>query len=294
MTKQSGAKDNSGPYLPDPSVRENAWISDYEQVYGDFLKDPDGFWEKIAGELEWFRKWDQVKVLEHPYARWFEGGQLNEERVLTYRQLYRQVMRFANGLKKLGIKKGDRICFYIGAVHSVVYAGFGSQALHARIIDAEAKMVITADVGIRRGKRINLKSIVDEAVVNAPTVENIVVLNRSQPHLELYSEMEVDFYEIMEGVESECPAEVMDAEDPLHGCGGSTFHPLYLRYHRSGKGNCTYLWRVCGGMRWERTTRQNISLILRIVMCTGVLLIQDGLQGTVISSMVRFQSVQPV
>ncbi len=279
MTEHSGAKDKGGPYLPDPSVRENAWISDYEEAYGDFLKDPDGFWEKIAGELDWFRKWDQVKVWEHPDARWFEGGKLNityncldrhvlngnrnkvalmwrgdggEERVLTYRQLYREVMRFANALKKLGIRKGDRICFYmpfvpeeviailacarIGAVHSVVYAGFGSQALHARIIDAEAKMVITADVSMRRGKRINLKSIVDEAVVNAPTVENIVVLNRSLPRVELYSEMEVDFYEIMEGVESECPAEVMDAEDPL-----------FILYTSGTTGPAKGIVHTCGG-----------------------------------------------
>jgi len=140
-------------------------------------------------------------------------------------------MRFANALKKLGVRKGDTVCLYmpmvpehivailacarIGAIHSIVYGGFGAAALNARIRDAKAKIVITADVGYRRGKQITLKSIVDEAVVNAPSVERIIVLRRTKPSLELISEMEDDFYEIMEGVDPTCAPEVMDAEDPL-------------------------------------------------------------------------------
>lgn len=158
-------------------------------------------------------------------------GEDGEEEVYTYRQLYRAVMKFANALKKLGVSKGDRVCLYmplvpeqviamlacarIGAVHSIVYAGFGSEALNTRIRDAEAKLVITADVGIRRGKTIPLRSIVDEAVKNAPSVEKIVVLCREKCSVELYSEMEVDYYAIQEGVPDECPPEEMDSEDPL-------------------------------------------------------------------------------
>lgn len=158
-------------------------------------------------------------------------GENGEEEVYTYRQLYRAVMKFANALKRLGITKGDRICLYmplvpeqviamlacarIGAVHSIVYAGFGSEALNTRIRDAEAKLVITADVGIRRGKTIPLRSIVDEAVKNAPSVEKIIVLCREKCPVELYSEMELDYYAIQEGVADECPPEEMDSEDPL-------------------------------------------------------------------------------
>ncbi|HOW05646.1 acetate--CoA ligase [Methanospirillum hungatei] len=158
-------------------------------------------------------------------------GEQKKEEIYTYRQLYRAVMRFANALKKLGVQKGDRICLYmplvpehiiamlacarIGAVHSIVYAGFGAEALHARIRDAQAKIVITADVGVRRGKLIPLRSIVDDAVKNSPSVEKIVVLSRERCPVELYSEMEVDFYAIQEGVSEECPPEEMDSEDPL-------------------------------------------------------------------------------
>ncbi|PKL59862.1 MAG: acetyl-coenzyme A synthetase, partial [Methanomicrobiales archaeon HGW-Methanomicrobiales-4] len=158
-------------------------------------------------------------------------GENGKEEVFTYRQLLRAVMRFANALKKIGVNKGDRVCLYmplvpehviamlacarIGAVHSVIYAGFGAEALHSRIRDAQAKVVITADVGYRRGKSLSLRSIVDDAVRNSSCVEKVIVLSRERAPLELYSEMEVDFYSIQEGVDDECPPEEMDAEDPL-------------------------------------------------------------------------------
>jgi len=245
-------------HLPDPSVREGARIKDYEEAYRVYLSDPEGFWERIAGELEWSHPWERVLEWDYPHARWFPGANLNittncldrhvsgvhrskvaliwrgesgEERVLTYRMLHREVMRFANGLKRLGIKKGDTVCFYmplvpehvvailacarIGAVHTIVYAGFGAGALNLRIRDAGAKVVITADAGFRRGRQIPLKSIVDKAVVGASSVEHIIVLRRTEPSSELYSEMEVDFYELMEGVEDRCEPEEMAADDPL-------------------------------------------------------------------------------
>jgi acetyl-CoA synthetase len=259
MSENFDVKLETRTYQPDSYYREQSWMGAWETAYQRFLDDPEGFWADIAKELEWFRPWEKVREWNHPYARWFTGAKLNitcncldrhalgdrknkvaliwrgeedgNERVLTYRQLHRQVMRFANALKRMGVGKGDAICIYmplvpehivailacarIGAVHTVVYGGFGASALNARIRDANAKLVITADVGYRRGKRVALKTIVDEAVVNAPSVERIVVLRRASPQLELYSEMEVDFYEIMKGADMVCEPEVMDAEDPL-------------------------------------------------------------------------------
>jgi len=246
-------------YIPDPSYKQNAWTKDYTAAYREFLADPDGFWEKQAHHFDWIGKWDKVLEWNYPYAKWFVNAKLNitancldrhvnnhrrnkvaliwkgeegEERIFTYKKLFQEVCRFANGLKKLGVQKGDRVCIYmplvpeqiismlacarIGAVHSVVFGGFGVQALNMRIKDAEAKVVITADVTIRRGKTIPLKTIVEEAIINAPSVEKVVVLSREmeQP-VELHTEMEVDYYGLLDGVSSTCPAEVMDAEDPL-------------------------------------------------------------------------------
>jgi acetyl-CoA synthetase len=259
MSEKFDVKLETRTYQPDSIYREQSWMGDWETAYRRFLDDPEGFWAGIAGELEWFRPWEKVRVWNHPYAQWFAGAKLNittncldrhalgdrknkvaliwrgeedgNERVLTYRQLHRQVMRFACALKSMGVGRGDAVCIYmplvpehivailacarIGAVHTVVYGGFGASALNARIRDANAKLVITADVGYRRGKRVALKTIVDEAVVNAPSVERIVVLRRASPQLELYSEMEVDFHEIMKGADMFCEPAVMDAEDPL-------------------------------------------------------------------------------
>ncbi len=246
-------------YTPDPSYKQNAWTKDYQAAYREFLADPDGFWEKQAHHFDWMRKWDKVLEWNYPYAKWFVNAKLNitancldrhvnnhrrnkvaliwkgeegEERIFTYKMLFQEVCRFANGLKKLGVQRGDRVCIYmplvpeqiiamlacarIGAVHSVVFGGFGVQALNMRIKDAEARIVITADVTIRRGKSIPLKTIVEEAIINAPSVDKVVVLcrDKEQP-VELHKEMEIDYYELLEGVSSVCPAEEMDAEDPL-------------------------------------------------------------------------------
>ncbi|MDO5844963.1 MAG: acetate--CoA ligase [Methanocorpusculum sp.] len=153
------------------------------------------------------------------------------ERVYTYRQLLSLVMRFANALKNLGVEKGDRVCLYmpfipehviailacarIGAVHNIVYGGFGADALRTRINDSGAKIVITSDVNYRRGKTIMLKSIVDKAIKNSSCVEKVIVLRRSGLNLELVPEKEVDYYEILKAADPVCEPERMDAEDPL-------------------------------------------------------------------------------
>ncbi|QSZ67512.1 acetate--CoA ligase [Methanofollis aquaemaris] len=244
---------------PDPAYLETSALGPWKQAYRRYLDDPDGFWAQYAGELEWIEPWDRVKEWEYPYARWFVNGKLNittncldrhaagerrnkvaliwrgeeegVERVLTYRQLHRQVMRFAGALKNLGVGRGDVVCIYmplvpeqivailacarIGAVHSVVYGGFGAGALNARIRDAGAKIVVTADVGYRRGTRVPLKTIVGEAVRNAPSIEKVIVLRRTVPHVALHPEMEIDFQECMAAAPSHVDPEVMDAEDPL-------------------------------------------------------------------------------
>jgi acetyl-CoA synthetase len=245
-------------YTPDPQYKKNAWMGDYQKSYKKFLANPDAFWAKIATELDWKRPWSTVKEWNYPYAKWFLNAQLNitencldrhvnnqrrnkaaliwrgeagAERIFTYQQLLSKVMRFANALKKIGVKKGDRVCIYmplvpeqvismlacarIGAVHSVVFAGFGPAALNMRIQDASAKVVITADISVRRGKTIQLKSIVEEALINAPSVEHVIVLRRQDRPVDLRPGLELDFNEIMENASQECPAEVMEAEDPL-------------------------------------------------------------------------------
>ncbi|MCX6700742.1 MAG: acetate--CoA ligase [Methanomicrobiales archaeon] len=179
-------------------------------------------------------------------------GENGAEKIYTYQQLLSCVMRFANVLKKIGVTKGDRVCIYmplvpeqviamlacarIGAVHSVVFGGFGAAALNMRIQDAEAKVVITADVSIRRGKVIQLKSIVEEAIINSSSVEHVIVLRRQSPQVELRPNLELDFYEMMRGVPAECPAEVMDAEDTL-----------FTLYTSGSTGKPKGIVHTCGG-----------------------------------------------
>jgi acetyl-CoA synthetase len=291
MAEDFDVKFTEKHYTPDPSYRQNSWLGDYSQAYEEFRKDPDAFWDKIAQELHWFSPYAKVKEWNFPYARWFIGGKTNityncldrhvlnarrnkvaliwrgeddSERIYTYRQLFREVNRVANGLKNLGVTRGDRVCIYmpmvpeqiismlacarIGAVHSVVFGGFGAAALNSRITGAAAKVVITADVTFRRGKSIPLKHIIEEAIINAPSVEHVVVLRRerNQP-VEIHREMEIDFYEMIKGASHECEPEVMDAEDPLfilytsgstgapkgivHTCGGYMVGTYYTTKH---------------------------------------------------------------
>ena len=279
MTETFAVKLGEKCYLPDPRCRANAWTPDYARAYREFMRDPEAFWDGIARELVWFEPWDRVLEWNRPYAKWFVNGKLNityncldrhitsdrrdkpaviwhgergEERRLTYDDLHREVMRFANGLASLGVRKGDRVCIYmplvpeqivamlacarLGAIHSVVFGGFGAGALAMRINDAEAKVVITADAGYRRGKTIPLRGIVNEALASTPCVEKVIVLRRENPAADLDPAREIDYADLMARAATDCPAETMDAEDPL-----------FILYTSGSTGTPKGIVHTCGG-----------------------------------------------
>ena len=245
-------------FHPPKFLAEQARLRDYAGEYKRSIDNPEAFWDGVAKELEWFAPWHKVFEWKYPTFEWFQGGKCNithnaldrqvkagrknkvayiwagedgAERQLTYGQLLDAVCRTANGLKSLGVKKGDRVIIYmpltpegvvsmlacarIGAVHSVVYAGFSVQALRSRIEDAQARVILTADVTYRRGKQVPLHAIVQESIDGLEIVEKVVVLRRAQPQIEL-GPREVDFHELIRKQQAECPPEVMDAEDPLY------------------------------------------------------------------------------
>ncbi len=246
----SDVEEYPAPKIVTDQVLTKNWKAEFDRS----IKDPDGFWAEQASQFTWTKPWSKVLDWDGVHHKWFVGARTNitvnaldrhvnsdrrnraafiwlgedgTERTVTYYQLYRQVCRFANGLKSLGVGKGDRVVIYmpltlegaiamlacarIGAIHSVVYAGLGHTALRDRITDAEAKVVIAGDVGFRRGKVVPLKPIVDEALDGIESVQKVVVYAR-QP-IELRGR-EVDFNSLMK-FPPECPAEEMDSEDPL-------------------------------------------------------------------------------
>ncbi len=233
-------------------------LAEYRKIYRASMKDPKKFWGNIAAELHWFKKWRNVLEWEHPFAKWFVGGTINvsyncldrhlgtwrknkaaiiwegepgESRTLTYQALHGEVCRFANVLKKLGIRKGDRVAIYmplvpelaismlacarIGATHSVIFGGFSSQAIVDRIQDAQARLIITADGGYRRGAVIPLKANVDEAISRTPSVESVVVMKRTGADIRMEPGRDYWWDELMAAVPGNCEAEALDAEHPL-------------------------------------------------------------------------------
>ncbi len=251
-------------FPPPDSFRKNAHVSD-PSIYERASTDPEGFWEEQAKTLEWFKPWDKVLDWTPPHAKWFVGGKLNvsvncvdrhiktarrnkaalvwegepgDRRTLTYWDLYVEVQKFANVLKKLGVARGDRVAIYmpivpevaiamlactrIGAAHSVVFGGFSPDSLSDRINDAKCKVLITADGGYRRGSTVPLKRNADKAIENCPTIEHVVVVQRRPGSAgdEAFADMKEGrdhwWHRLMHDAAATCEPEKMDAEDVLY------------------------------------------------------------------------------
>ena len=252
-------------FEPSPAFREKARMKsfeEYERMYKESIADPVKFWEKVARqEVFWFApwkkafSWDKDKVI----IKWFEGGKLNvsyncldrhldgprknkaaiiwqgepeeDVRTLTYQQLHREVCRFANVLKKMGVNKGDRVSIYlpmipelavsmlacarIGAIHSIVFGGFSSESLRDRINDSECRLLITADGSYRSGKTINLKQNVDLALDKGTTIQNVIVVRRTGHQINMAEGRDFWYHDEMKSAPEKCEAAHMDAEDPL-------------------------------------------------------------------------------
>ena len=244
-------------------------------------RDPDGFWAAHAESLHWFKKWDTVfDGSNPPFFKWFVGGTTNvsyncldrhlagphrnkaaiiwegepgDTRTLTYQQLHYQVCKFANGLKKLGVGKGDRVTIYmpmtpeaviamlacarIGAVHSVIFGGFSAEAVADRNNDAGAVLVITSDIGWRRGNAVHLKQNVDEALKKSPTVKNCVVFQRARnTSVHMQPGRDVWWHDVMSDATADCPAEPLDSE-----------HPLFILYTSGSTGKPKGVLHTTGG-----------------------------------------------
>lgn len=251
-------------FPPSDEFRREAHVSD-EALYAEAAADPEGYWAKMAGELEWIKPWDKVLEWKPPHVKWFLGGKLNvsancidrhveggwrnkaaliwegepgDQRTLTYWDLYREVTKFANVLKGLGVKKGDRVAIYlplipeaaismlacarIGAIHSVVFGGFSPESLRDRINDAEAKVLITADGGYRRGQVIPLKRNSDKALEETPSIKHVIVVQRrpGSGGDEAFAEMKEGrdhwWHRLMHAAQMHCEPEPMDSEDVLY------------------------------------------------------------------------------
>jgi acetyl-CoA synthetase len=248
-------------FPPSETWKKTALITD-PSIYDRAAANPEAFWEGFARELEWIRPWDEVVRWQSPHAEWFVGGKLNasvncvdrhahtarrnraaiiwegepgDRRTLTYWDLYRQVSAFANVLKSLGVKRGDRVALYlplipelaiamlacarIGAIHSVVFGGFSAESLRDRINDAQAVLLVTADGGYRRGQIVPLKQMADEALNDTPSIQNVVVVQRqagSPIPVDIREGRDHWYHRLMQHASFNCEPEAMDAEDMLY------------------------------------------------------------------------------
>ncbi len=273
-------------FRPSKEVRRNAYIkslAEYRRIYQKSIDDPEGFWGELAEQLDWYKKWDKVLVADFKEAKheWFIGGKLNvsyncldrhlktwrknkaalvwesdigESKTLTYQQLYYEVCKFANVLKKHGVKKGDRVAIYlpmilelpiamlacarIGAIHSVVFGGFSAEALRDRILDCGAKMLICADGYYRGGRIIRSKDNPDVALKECPRVKDVIVVRRANIGVNMQRGRDYWWHEEMtaEDIKPYCKPAVMDAEDPLFilYTSGSTGKPKGVLHTQAG------------------------------------------------------------
>ena len=273
-------------YPVDPSVAQHAHIdaAKYQQMYAQSVEDPDAFWGEMAKNLNWDKAFTQVKQTrfstDDTEIKWFADGELNVAancldrhldtrgdqlaiiwepddpnqagKQLTYRQLHAEVCRFANGLKKLGVRKGDVVticlpmipeaaiavlaCARIGAIHSVIFAGFSPQAIAGRVDNAKSKVILTCDEGLRGGKGIPLKANVDSACELTAGISKVVTLRYTGADISWHAERDIWWHELLEGVDANCPAEPMNAEDPLFilYTSGSTGAPKGLLHTSAG------------------------------------------------------------
>ena len=245
-------------YFPTKEFQKKAWLSD-KKIYKKAEKNPILFWEKLAKELFWFKSWK--KTFEHrpPYFKWFLGGKINitsnifeknplgwdkiknkvgliwepepitdKPRKLTYEELFKEINKFANALKKLGVKKGDRVgiylpmipeviismlaCARIGAVHMVVFSAFSSAALNIRLKITGAKVLITADGYYRRGQIINLKESAD-AGIKGTEVKKLIVVKRAGNEISWNQEKDIWHEDLIKNESDSCQPQVMDSED---------------------------------------------------------------------------------
>jgi len=245
-------------FEPPAAFTATAIVKD-RSIYEQAERDYEGFWAEQAERLTWFKRWDTVLEWTPPWVKWFVGGSLNasyncldrhveagggdkvayhwegepgEKRAITYAELLDEVGRFANALKALGVRRGDRVAIYmgmipelpvamlacarIGAPHSVVFGGFSADSLKDRIQDAEAKVLITQDGGYRRGSVVELKQAADEALVDCPTIEHVVTVRRTGGDHPFTPGRDLWYHELIAEQSPECPPEEMDAEDVLY------------------------------------------------------------------------------
>ncbi len=278
MTDRTNESTASAMYPPSKEFAAQAYVKsldDYRRRYERSIKDPEGFWGEVAADCHFFKKWDRVLKWDLPNAEWFGGGQTNvsyncldlqvqrgrgdhtailwegepcddtgaprEVRRISYSELRREVCRFANAMKSLGVQKGDRVTIYmpmvpelaiamlacarIGAPHSIIFGGFSSQAILDRLQDAESHYVITADGGWRRGSIVPLKTNVDEACNMTDLVKKVIVLKRCGNDVTMKEGRDVWWHDLSSKASDDCPAEPLDSE-----------HMLFLLYTSGSTG----------------------------------------------------------